>query len=59
MPAKPTTKPDKNRDPEEYKRFLETAKQLEADQSPEAFDKAFKQVTSKPHSGSRTGGTKR
>lgn len=43
--AKPTTKPDKNRDPEEYKRFLETAKELGADQSTADFDKAFKRVT--------------
>jgi hypothetical protein len=42
MAAKPN--PDKNRDPEEYKRFLETAKQLDADQTPEAFAKAFKRV---------------
>lgn len=41
---KPIPKPDKNRDPEEYKRFLETAKELGADQSPEAFDKAFKRI---------------
>lgn len=34
-------------DPEEYKRFLETAKKIEADESPEAFDRAFKKVTAK------------
>jgi len=31
-------------DPEEYKRFLETAKQVEASDAPEAFDRAFGKV---------------
>jgi len=35
----------KEDDPEQSKRFLETAKELEAEASPEAFDKAFKKVT--------------
>ena len=42
MPRK-TAKPD---DPEEYKRFLETAKKVEADESPKAFDRAFNKVVS-------------
>jgi hypothetical protein len=42
---KSDAKPDKNTDPEEYKRFLEVAKKLEADTSPKAFDRAFKKVT--------------
>lgn len=47
MPRKPAPKPD---DPEEYKRFLETAKAVEAETDPKAFDKAFKKVTKKaPH----------
>lgn len=46
MTTKKTPPADpKHRDPEEYQRFLETAKQLDADQTPEAFDKAFKRVT--------------
>jgi hypothetical protein len=44
-------KPSKTSDPEEHKRFLETAKQVGADESPEAFDRAFKKVAShKPSS---------
>jgi hypothetical protein len=31
-------------DPDEYKRFLETAKQVEASEDPEAFDRAFGKV---------------
>jgi hypothetical protein len=46
MPRKP--KPDaKARDPEEYNRFLETAREAEADEDPKSFDRAFKKVTSK------------
>jgi hypothetical protein len=29
----------------QHKRFVETAKKLGADESPEAFDRAFKRVT--------------
>ena len=42
MSKKPTPKPD---DPEEYKRFLETAEEVEADKDPKAFDRSFKKVT--------------
>jgi hypothetical protein len=31
-------------DPEEYKRFLETARQLGTDESPESFERAFMKV---------------
>lgn len=41
-PTKP--KRDKNRDPEEYKRFLETAREAEADEDPKAFERAFRKV---------------
>jgi hypothetical protein len=41
MPRKPKPKSD---DPEEYKRFLETAKAAEAETDPKAFDKAFKRI---------------
>lgn len=44
MPRKPKPEPD---DPEEYKRFLETAKEVEADKGAEAFERAFAKVV--PH----------
>jgi hypothetical protein len=46
MTRKPAPKNAKRRDPEEYKRFLETAREVEADEEPEAFERAFKRVTS-------------
>jgi cell fate (sporulation/competence/biofilm development) regulator YlbF (YheA/YmcA/DUF963 family) len=51
--AKP--KSDKaTRDREEYKRFLETAREVGADESPEAIDRAFKKVLpTKPRSKER------
>ena len=45
MPRKLTPRP-KNDDPAEYKRFIETAKQVEADEDPKAFERAFKKITS-------------
>lgn len=50
---KPALKP-KTRDPEEYKRFLETAREVVAEEDPKAFDRAFKKVASrkKPESAS-------
>jgi hypothetical protein len=48
MPRKSKTPPDKSRDPEEYKRFLEPARAAGADESPEAFDRAFKKVAKPP-----------
>ena len=43
MSKKPTPKPD---DPEQYKRFIETAKEVEADENPEVLEKALaKMVT--------------
>jgi hypothetical protein len=41
MPRKPAPKPD---NPEQFKRFIETAREVEVDESPEAFDRAFKRV---------------
>jgi hypothetical protein len=38
-------KPD---DPEQSKRFIETAKKAEADESAEGAERAFKKVTRKP-----------
>ena len=44
MTAKPKDTPEA-----EYKRFLETARQVEAEETPEAFDRAFGRVA-KPKS---------
>lgn len=35
-------------DAERHKRFVETAKEVEADERPEAFDRAFRKITAKP-----------
>lgn len=45
MPRKPAPKWD---DPEESKRFLETAKAVEASDDPKDFDKALKVVALSP-----------
>ncbi|HEV8015842.1 MAG TPA: hypothetical protein VGP48_09930 [Stellaceae bacterium] len=42
MSHKPKPKPD---DPAQSKRFIETAKAIGVDESPEAFERAFKKVT--------------
>jgi len=47
MPKKTKPRPKRD-DPEEYKRFLETARKLGADESPEAMERAFKKVIKKP-----------
>jgi hypothetical protein len=45
MPAKPKSKHvPKHADPDEYQRFLEVAKQVEASDDPKDFDKAFERV---------------
>lgn len=45
---KPSHKP-KHADTDESRRFIETAREVGADESPEAFDRAFKRVVgSKP-----------
>jgi len=41
MPRKPAPKPD---DPEQVKRFIETARAAGADEDFKAFDRAFKKV---------------
>jgi hypothetical protein len=56
MPAKKTAKPSprpKLTDAERHKRFVETAKKVEADESQEAFDRAFESVVTpaKPKNG--------
>ena len=37
----PSRRPD---NPEQYRRFVETARELEADESPDAMDRAFERV---------------
>ena len=41
MSKKPAPKPD---DPEQYKRFIETAKDVEADEDPDALEKALAKI---------------
>jgi hypothetical protein len=41
MPRKPAPKPD---DPEESKRFVDMAREVEADESEEALERAFKKI---------------
>ena len=49
MPRKPERKPD---DPEQSKRFLEAAKEAEADETERGAEQAFRKVTSsKPPKG--------
>lgn len=43
-------KPD---DPEQSKRFIDMAREVELDERPEAFEKAFSRVTKKKPSASR------
>jgi hypothetical protein len=46
MTKKPEPKPD---NPEQSKRFIDTAKEIQTDEDPEAFDRAFEKVgRSKP-----------
>ena len=45
MPRKPNPKWD---DPEESKRFLETAKAVGASEDPKDFERAFKKVVTAP-----------
>jgi hypothetical protein len=43
MPRKPSPPAD---NPEEFKRFLDMAREVEADEAPDAVDRAFKRVVS-------------
>lgn len=45
MPKKPEYKPD---DPEQFKRFVETAREVEADEKPETFERAFVKIVKTP-----------
>jgi hypothetical protein len=46
-----TCKPVAHDDPEQSKRFIETAREVEADESAEAFDKAFKKIAPRKEEG--------
>jgi hypothetical protein len=41
MPRKPKPKPD---NPEQFKRFIDMAREVEVDESPDAVDRAFGKV---------------
>ena len=43
MPRKPP-RPRKTSDPEQLKRFIATAREVDVDEQPGAFDRAFKKV---------------
>jgi hypothetical protein len=43
MPRKPKPKPD---DPEQFKRFIDMAREVEVDEAPDALDRAFDKVIS-------------
>ena len=45
MPRKPKPKPD---NPEQFKRFIDMIREVEADESPQAIDRAFGRVISSP-----------
>jgi hypothetical protein len=45
MPRKPNPKPD---NPGQFKRFIEMAREVEADESPDAVDRAFDKVMGHP-----------
>ncbi len=45
MPRKPKPPPD---DPEQFKRFIDMAREVEADESPDAIDRAFNKVIRRP-----------
>jgi hypothetical protein len=45
MPRKPVPSPD---DPEQFKRFIEIAREVGADGTQEEFDRVFRKVASRP-----------
>jgi len=45
MPRKPSPPPD---DPEQFKRFIEIAREVGADGTQEEFDKTFRKIASRP-----------
>jgi hypothetical protein len=42
--ARKPPRPRQKTDPEQHKRFLEMAREVEVDESPKAFDRAFEKV---------------
>jgi hypothetical protein len=48
MAQKPKTKPPKLTDAERHARFVDMAREVGVDESPEAFDRAFEKVTKGP-----------
>ena len=53
MNAKPKPKPPKLTDAERHARFVEMARAVEVDESPEAFDRVFKRVIPTKHQADR------
>jgi hypothetical protein len=51
--TKDSKRPHKPDDPEQSKRFIDAAKEAEADETEAGADRAFKKVTSKPSKQSR------
>lgn len=45
MPRKPNPPPD---NPEQSKRFIETAREIETDESRETFERTFKKIAKPP-----------
>jgi hypothetical protein len=63
MPARKLQAPRPIEDPAEYQRFLDMAKEVEADETPGALDRAFDKVVRPPTDGpsrqqTRTASTK-
>ena len=56
MPRKPTPPPD---DPEQSKRFIDTAREVGAEGTEEDFIKAFRKVASRPSQRPKSDGVKR
>jgi hypothetical protein len=60
MPRKSKPKPD---NPEQFKRFIDTAREVQVDESPEALDRAFGKVVrpakSRPGQGENARGSTR
>jgi hypothetical protein len=55
MSRKPKLKPD---NPEQFKRFIDMAREVEVDESPEAFERAFKTVVPRPGAVPKSGRSK-
>jgi hypothetical protein len=53
MPSKSASKAKKPKDRAEYQRFLETAREVGADERPEAFDRAFRKIVPMPKTATR------